>query len=53
MDDEEVENIESMANTLRGMTMDRRIPNEAKVMLQRCVRRLDSIAEAHVDDQAN
>jgi hypothetical protein len=51
MDEKTLEKLESVANTLRGMTMDLRIPAEARQCLAHLARDIDAITyEAEVDD---
>ena len=53
MNDEEIEALESIANTLRGMAMDRRIPAEARDVLTSSAGVIDTITEAHLDDESS
>jgi hypothetical protein len=46
VDDATIEILESVANTLRGMGLDKRIPEDAREVLTRQVAVLDRVAEA-------
>jgi hypothetical protein len=45
MTDEEIEALESIANTLRGMTLDQRIPEDARDVLAASAGVIDAITE--------
>jgi hypothetical protein len=52
MDGTTIELLESTANMMRGMCMDPRIPQDTKEAMRSRVRKLDSAAEAALDDEA-
>lgn len=50
MTDEEIQTLESVANTLRGMSMDPRIPADAREVLHEQAARLDAIVKDYLDE---
>jgi hypothetical protein len=46
--DYEIESLETVANTLRGMAMDPRIPVDARGILQEKAAEIDAITESHL-----
>lgn len=50
MSDEHIMCLEGIANTLRGMTFDRRIPEEARAVLAEKAVQIDAITEAALDE---
>ena len=51
MTDPEIIEIERVANTLRGMTLDRRIPDEPRRVLMCLAEALDAITESALSDE--
>ena len=46
MNDEDIQSLEGVANTLRGMTMDRRIPEDTRAAILPLIETVDRITEA-------
>lgn len=49
MTDEDISVLESVANILRGMTMDPRIPEDARACLRNQFRRIDKITAEYTE----
>ena len=51
LSDQEVQVLESVANTLRGMTMDRRIPAETVECLRKKIAEIEAITDRDLEDE--
>ncbi|MCG7625572.1 hypothetical protein [Epibacterium sp. Ofav1-8] len=51
MNDKEIESLERVANALRGMAMDHRIPSEVRDVITASAGVIDAITEIHLDAQ--
>lgn len=48
MRDEEIEKLEGVANTLRGMSLDPRIPADARAVLMESAQEIDSVTDSYL-----
>ena len=51
LSEQDVQALESVANTLRGMTMDRRIPAETVECLRKQIAEIEAITDRTLEDE--
>ncbi|MGK7653192.1 hypothetical protein ACSQ76_12475 [Roseovarius sp. B08] len=52
MNDEQIETLESVANTLRGMSMDPQLKDDIRAILSGSAQRIDGVKEACLEHMA-